>query len=218
MKDRIIGLWVAAAVIMLLAGAISVSAAISDKTTDDRVSDTSTTTGSTDRTLVGDRVTTADRVNTALDCVDHNPYDSIATCEGTTSSATSGRPVSDYTSTGSAIGVDEGEWIMLQCQLVDRTDMTMQCWPLGSNSANRATVSDSTTLNSRTNTAIGTSSMGTSWSDLYDYNNPTRQTVDGTGDRVESDTTRGFESPVVYKDTLNTQRTTDDTTTDRSTN
>lgn len=95
--------------------------------------------------------------------------------------------------TGDRVSVTDME--MLECYIVDE-----------SSQSDRQTVSDRTTI----------TTSGTSWSDQWDYNNPNRatsdgtMTVDGNGQRMDSDATRGFESPVVYQNTLDTSRTSEE--------
>lgn len=145
-------------------------------------------------------ITTAD--TSGLDCRDVNPYDSIDQCgEGT-----SGRMLTSDTWVSSDIETtSDGGWILLRCRAGDDVD-TWECQVVEQTEA----TSDRILTSDLSRTGVATRSTGTTWSDTYDYNNPNRVTTD-TGDddmTVEEDTeTTGFESPVVYRNNLNTDRT-----------
>lgn len=168
----------------------------------------------------GDAMTVSDR--NMMNC-DVNPYDSVDTCADQQVTAdrqtvTNSQLISDR----QTVSDTSDTWLVLQCRVTEDTQNTgvlnaddmemLECYVVDESSTQ--TVSDRQTVNDRqrvSNTGITTT--GTSFSDQWDYNNPNRDstmTTEGSGQRMDSDATRGFESPVVYQNTLDTSRTSEE--------
>jgi hypothetical protein len=152
-------------------------------------------------------------------CPDINPHDSINTCDSEDADDSIMNPdrmttvrIRDAVTVGDTVAVSDTtsrEWVTLRCMMSDTasgtaagSDMMLRCYVVNAGTTDTGTTET---------TSDATVMTGTSWSDRWDYNNPTRVTasVDAADGMTiqDDDETRGFESPVVYRNDLDTTRT-----------